>query len=201
MDDPFNLTHKGISDPAILEAFRRTHREDFLTIGYQAMSGFDGPLPIGSGQTISQPSLVAYMTQLLQVESSHKVLEIGTGSGFQAAILSHLAQTVVTVEVIPSLRDTARKRLKRLGLKNIQCVLGNGAKGYSSLAPYHRIMVTAAAVRCPESLLDQLSPGGRMVIPIGDEDDVQYIYVYRKNLQKETSCRRDIGVRFVPFVI
>ncbi len=199
-DDPFHLKFHGITDPAVLKAFQKVRRKDFIDSYLYKLTHVDGPLPIGKGQTISQPSLVAYMTQLLDVHPHHVVLEIGTGSGFQTAILAEIALKVVSVEIIPSLYEKARKRLAGMGYNNIRVVPGDGNKGFSDSAPYDRIMVTAAAERIPDALLHQLIPGGKMVIPVGKQYSAQRLTLVTKSKDGNVKTLSDMGVRFVPFV-
>ena len=200
MDDPFNLKQKGITDISILEAFHRVRRIEFTDPSLQQFVNADDPLPIGEGQTISQPSLVAHMTQCLDIQPHHHVLEIGTGSGFQAAIIAEIASKVTTIEVIPSLYQTSQKRLNRLGYENISVILGDGYKGYPPNAPYDGIMVTAATEEIPEPLIYQLKPGGKMIIPIGSRHGVQQLYHITKCENGTYSKEKGLLVRFVPFV-
>ncbi len=198
--DPYRLQAKGIRSPAVLDAFRKIHRKDFLNPELQHLADFDGPIPIGAGQTISQPSLVAYMTQMLDITPMHHVLEIGTGSGYQTAVLAELASHVTTVEIIKQLHDAAQDRLTAMGYKNIECILGSGHCEISPGIRYDRIMVTAAADECPQILLDQLAENGKMIIPLGPEHDIQYICLFNKNSRGKITQTTDIAVRFVPFV-
>ncbi len=158
---------RGVRDPRVLDAMRRVPRHLFVPAEYRDAAYSDGPLPIGYGQTISQPFIVAYMTALLHLKGDEKVLEIGTGSGYQAAVLAHLAHEVHTVERIPALADRAEALLRRLGLTNVTVHRGDGTLGLPAYAPYDAILVTAAAPKVPQSLLDQLADGGRLVIPVG----------------------------------
>ena len=157
------------------------------------------PLPIGHGQTISQPFIVALMTQLLRPWEAARVLEIGTGSGYQAAVLSRLAREVYTIEIVEPLGVEARERLARLGYSNVQVRIGDGYAGWPEAAPFDAIMVTAGAEEVPQPLIDQLKPGGRMVIPVGPTHAVQELVVVEKNADGGTSRRTVIPVRFVPF--
>lgn len=161
------IRQRGISNARVLEAMRQVPRHRFIPKEQAAFAFMDGPLPIGSSQTISQPYIVALMTSLLQLEGDETVLEIGTGSGYQAAILSRLCRTVHTVEFIHPLAETSRKHLADLGYDNVQVHEGDGTLGWPDAAPYTGIMVTAAAPEVPGPLLKQLADGGRLVIPIG----------------------------------
>lgn len=161
------LVRRGIRDPKILDAFRAVPRHEFVPPESNHLAYLDGPLPIGEGQTISQPYIVGLMTELLRLEGNEKVLEIGTGSGYQAAILGELAQEVYTVERFESLARTAEMVLKDLGYTNIQVVVSDGSQGLPAAAPYDGILVAAAAPEVPPPLLEQLADGGRLVIPVG----------------------------------
>ncbi|MFO7154177.1 MAG: protein-L-isoaspartate(D-aspartate) O-methyltransferase [Caldicoprobacter oshimai] len=188
-----------ITDDRVWDALNSIPRRRFLGEAYQDDEFLDAPLPIGFGQTISQPSLVAYMTQLLMLEGHEKVLEIGTGSGYQTAFLARLAKEVYTVEVIKPLQERAKEILKSLGYTNIHYKIGNGFDGWEEHAPYDAIMVTCAPERVPKALIDQLAEGGRMVIPVGPEHSVQMLYRITKvdgRLNKEPICH----VRFVPMI-
>jgi protein-L-isoaspartate(D-aspartate) O-methyltransferase len=158
----------------------------------------DGPLPIGHGQTISQPYIVAYMTEILRIKPQHKVLEIGTGSGYQAAVLAELTNQVYTVEIIPELANSAGKRLKKTGYSSVKARQGDGYHGWPDAAPFDAIMVTAAAEFIPPPLLQQLAEGGRMIIPVGSPFYVQHLMLVEKR-QGEISTRSLMLVRFVPF--
>jgi protein-L-isoaspartate(D-aspartate) O-methyltransferase len=181
--------------PAVMEALATVPRHAFVPAEVQPFAYLNSPLPIGYGKTISQPFIVALMTDLLQVQSDSVVLEIGTGFGYQAAVLAQLAQQVYSVEIIEEIADQAKKRLGRLGYANIQLRLGNGTLGWPEHAPYDRIMVTAAPDLIPPALLSQLRPGGRMVIPTGIPDQQQLLLV-EKNTQGRISTREILAVRF-----
>ncbi len=191
---------RGVKDPNVLSAMKRVPREDFVGRATRGLAFADSPLSIDCGQTISQPFIVAYMSELLQVGRDHKVLEIGTGSGYQTAVLLELADRVFTVEFIPKLHTQARVRLLSERMPPERFRLGDGHAGWPEEAPFDRIMVTAAASTIPPALVDQLAPGGRMVIPVGDPSEVQQIHVVTRDERGRTSCARDIGVRFVPLV-
>jgi protein-L-isoaspartate(D-aspartate) O-methyltransferase len=158
------------------------------------------PLPIGNGQTISQPYIVALSTDLLKLRGGEKVLDVGTGSGYQAAILAEIASRVFSIELIPSLGDDARKRLEELGYGNIEVKIGDGYQGWAEKAPFDAIVVTAAAPQVPRALLAQLKPGGRMVIPLGGEGDIQYLNLITKRADGGHDEKRVLPVRFVPLV-
>ncbi|MBP8990209.1 MAG: protein-L-isoaspartate(D-aspartate) O-methyltransferase [Clostridia bacterium] len=151
----------------LYEAFRKLDRSFFLDDSCKGLASYDGPLPIGYGQTISQPSLVVEMTALLDPEPTSRVLEIGTGSGYQTALLAPFCKAVYTIERIPELAAKAKERLEALGFKNIYFRVGDGSNGWPEEAPFDRIIVTAAAAAIPPALIEQLSPGGRLVIPVG----------------------------------
>jgi protein-L-isoaspartate(D-aspartate) O-methyltransferase len=161
------LMTRDIRDQKVLEAMRSVPRHRFVPPEYRHLAYSDGPLPIGQGQTISQPYIVALMTQLLELRGDEVVLEVGTGSGYQAAILARLAREVHTIERYPSLAEKAEKVLKELGIRNVHVHVGDGSKGLAEHAPYDGIIVTAAAPRVPQPLMDQLADGGRLVLPVG----------------------------------
>lgn len=161
------LESRDIRDGRVLEAMRSVPRHRFVPEQHRHLAYADGPLPIGNGQTISQPYIVALMTQLLELKGTETVLEIGTGSGYQAAILAHLAQEVHTVELHDALAQLAEAVLNSLGLNNVHVHIGDGSKGWPENSPYDGIIVTAAAPRVPKPLLEQMSEGGRLVIPVG----------------------------------
>jgi len=161
------LVSRDIVDQRVIGAMREISREEFVPPELRFQAYFDGPLPIGEGQTISQPYIVALMTQLLELKGKEKVLEIGTGSGYQAAILAKLVKKVYTIERNKILLERAKKVFEKLGLDNIITKLGDGAKGWQKHAPFEGIMVTAAAAKIPPALVEQLAVGGRLVIPVG----------------------------------
>ena len=194
------LQSRGIRDDAILKVMRSVERHNFVPENYRDRAYSDGPLPIGHGQTISQPYIVAFMTEQLQVSSQHKVLEIGTGSGYQAAILGELAKHVFTIEIIPELAEDAKNILNHLSYKNITVRAGDGYKGWPEEAPFERIMVTAAPTEVPQMLVDQLAPGGRMILPVGAQFLVQYLWVIEKDDQGTVTKEKILPVRFVPMV-
>ncbi|MDD5591053.1 MAG: protein-L-isoaspartate(D-aspartate) O-methyltransferase [Dehalococcoidales bacterium] len=194
------IAHLGseISDRRVLAAMARIPRELFVPLEERPSAYGDMPLPIGLDQTISQPLIIAVMTEALELKGKEKVLEVGTGSGYQAAILAELAQLVITVERLPSLAETARKTLNNLGYKNIEIHLAGEALGYQDKAPYDAIMVTAAAPRIPDDLLSQLTVGGRMVIPVGS----RYIQeLYKITRRRKGDLVQNLGgCRFVPLI-
>lgn len=189
------IAARGVKDSRVLDALARVERHDFVLPGYRRLAYSDSPLPIGHGQTISQPYIVALMTELAEVDSTDRVLEIGTGSGYQAAVLSVLASQVYTIEILEPLADSARARLARLGYNNVTVRAGDGFKGWSEEAPFDVIIVTCAPPTIPQPLIDQLGEGGRLVIPVGDEIQ-ELLLVIREG---ETIRKMPtIPVRFVP---
>lgn len=191
------IVARGVKDARVLEAMRRIPRHLFVPESERAQAYADHPLPIGSGQTISQPYIVAFMTEQLQLTGKETVLEIGTGSGYQTAVLSELAAKVRSIEIRPELAEGARARLKALGASNVMVRTGDGWGGWPEEAPFDAIIVTAAPERVPPPLLEQLAGSGRMVIPVGG------FYQELKVLEKEDGGLRErsvLPVRFVPFV-
>lgn len=193
------LRRRGITDARVLRAMDEVPREHFVSPADLAAAYADRALPIACGQTISQPYVVAYMTERLAVEPGHRVLEIGTGSGYQAAVLSRLAREVVTVERYRTLADMAGIRFETLGYDNIEVRVGDGLAGAPDRAPFDRVMVTAAAERVPPALVEQLAVGGMMVLPLGPHRGPQAIVRLTK---AENGIKREdlIGVRFVPLL-
>ena len=187
-------------DPKVLAVMRRVPRHKFVPKEEQNFAYEDHPLPIGHGQTISQPLIVAIMTCALQLKPDHKVLEIGTGSGYQTAILSKLVSKVYTLEIIPELYESAHKRLKTLGYDNIHLKCSDGHKGWQDQAPFDAIMVTAAASELPKALVNQLKNTGKMIIPIGEPMDTQYLMLISKDKKGHVSTKQLLPVRFVPLV-
>lgn len=161
------LSRQGIRDRRVLDAIARLNREDFVPVASRDSASRDTPLPIGYGQTISQPYIVAYMTEALGLTGEERVLEIGTGSGYQTAVLSQLCREVYTVEIVPQLAHSARELLTRLGFQNVSFLLGDGSRGWPEAAPFDAILAAAAPHEVPTPLLAQLKRGGRMVLPIG----------------------------------
>ncbi len=192
------VERRGISDPATLRAMGAVPRHLFVPASLAGEAYVDGPLPIGYGQTISQPYIVAAMTEALRPEPGMKVLEIGTGSGYQAAVLAETGARVYTVEIVPELAAAAAARLVRLGYPTILVKEGDGYFGWPEHAPFDAIVVTAAAPFIPPPLLDQLKPGGRMVIPVGSPFLVQTLMLVEKS-DEGTRSRSLMPVRFVPF--
>ena len=184
--------------PQVIDAMRQTPREEFVPADMQPYAYDNGPLPIGQGQTISQPYIVALMTELLQLEKEHSVLEIGTGSGYQTAILSQLVKQVYTIELVKELGEAAAERLQRLHYHNVVTRIGNGYLGWPEHAPYDGIIVTAAASHIPQALIKQLKPGGRMVIPVGLPYMHQELMLIEKDKEDNTHVKDILGVAFVP---
>jgi protein-L-isoaspartate(D-aspartate) O-methyltransferase len=182
----------------VLHAMRCVPRHLFVKPGDRRRAYGDHPLPIGYGQTISQPYIVALMTEMLAVAPGHKVLEVGTGSGYQAAVLSHLVQEVYTVEIIEPLGRTAAERLKRLGYGNMHVKIGDGYYGWEEYALFDRVIATCAATLVPPPLVKQLKPGGKMCLPVGGHYAVQYLTMVEKSLEGRITMRKELPVRFVP---
>lgn len=193
------LRARGIRDQHLLNAMASIPRHQFVEERYRSQAYEDHPLPIDAGQTISQPYIVALMLELLQLDSSSKVLEIGTGSGYQAAVLSKLANRVYTVERHPELARQAADALSRLGLSNVSVVTGDGSMGLAEHAPFDAIVVSAAAAQIPPALFEQLREGGRMIIPVGPPE-AQELQLARKQAGKALVSLRE-GCRFVPLII
>jgi protein-L-isoaspartate(D-aspartate) O-methyltransferase len=187
---------RGVNDPAVLGAMRRVARHEFVPVEFQASAYDDRPLPIGQGQTISQPYIVALMTELLEMKPGQRVLEIGTGSGYQAAVLAELGAEVYSIEIIPKLAESARATLARLGYKTVQVRTGDGYLGWAEASPFDGIIVTAAPAHVPQPLIDQLKPGGRLVVPEGTWD--QNLVVYAKTADGRLRRSEVLPVRFVP---
>jgi protein-L-isoaspartate(D-aspartate) O-methyltransferase len=192
------LVARGIRDTRVLDAMRRVPRHEFVELETQGLAYADRALPIGDGQTISQPYMVAAMTEALRLHGRERVLDVGTGSGYQAAILAELAREVVTIERRPELADAARKRLDSLGYRNVRVLVGDGSVGYVDDAPYDGILVAAASPRVPESLKHQLADGGRLVIPVGPPDQQRLTIVCRDGDRFVESVHE--GCVFVPLV-
>ena len=188
----------GIQDPSVINAMRRVQRHKFVLPEYLNEAYRDTALPINEGQTISQPSLVAFMTEVLELQPGDTVLEVGTGSGYQAAVLGIIAGEVYTIEIIESLAVSAAERLNHLGYNKVTVVPGDGYYGLAEEAPFDAIIVTAAAGHVPPPLIAQLKPGGRMVIPIGPVYSVQVLILLEKTVDGSISTRQLLPVRFVP---
>ena len=192
------LIPRGIADEHVLRAMGKVQRHLFVEEALVGEAYNDHPLPIGHKQTISQPYIVALMTEMLGVSPDHKVLEVGTGSGYQAAVLSHLVQEVYTVEIIEPLGRTAAERLKRLGYGNVHVQIGDGYYGWEEHAPFDRVIVTCAATLVPPPLLKQLKSGGKMCLPVGGHYAVQYLTMVEKSPEGRVTMRKELPVRFVP---
>src|SRR6266705_35421 len=190
------LVARVINDGRVLAAMAKVPREEFVPPDSRAGSYEDGPLPIGYGQTISQPYIVAFMTEQLRLKPSDRVLEIGTGSGYQAAILAELMSEVYSIEIVEPLAKNAETTLQRLGYQNVHVKIGDGYKGWPEEGPFDAIIVTCAPDRVPQSLVDQLKDGGRMVIPVGDRFAQELYLLEKKNGQLKQSAT--LPVRFVP---
>lgn len=191
-------TGKPALDERVMAVMGKVPRHEFVPADQLPRAYQNRPLPIGHGQTISQPYIVALMTDLARVEPDHKVLEVGTGSGYQAAVMAHLARAVYTIEIIEPLGLQARQRLQKLGYDNVQVRLGDGYQGWEEHAPYDAILVTAAASHIPPPLIRQLKAGGRMVIPVGAAFMVQQLMLVEKNRDGTVSTRQILPVAFVP---
>ena len=194
------LRQRGVTDKAVLTAMEKTDRADFVSDTFRARAYEDVPLPIASGQTISQPTVVGLMTQALKIEPRDKVLEVGTGTGYQAAILSQLARRVYTVERHRALARIATETHRRLGLTNITVITGDGSHGLRDQAPFDRILVTAAAEDPPGPLLAQLREGGSMVVPVGVSDHMQQLVIVTRTGAGYDYEDLNMPVRFVPLV-
>lgn len=191
------IEERGIRDRRVLEVMERVPRHEFVPEEYRAFAYEDSPLPIGEGQTISQPYIVALMTECLNLEGEEKVLEVGTGSGYQAAILSELAKEVYTIEIVGPLAERAEELLKNLGYRNVKVRCDDGYLGWEEYAPFDGIIVTCAPEHIPQPLIDQLAEGGRMVIPVGETQFPQVLKLVEKREGKVT-MRNVVPVRFVP---
>jgi protein-L-isoaspartate(D-aspartate) O-methyltransferase len=192
------LIRRGIHNERVLAAMGRIPRHEFVPDAVRRSAYEDGPLPIGHGQTISQPYVVAFMTAVIDPQPGQRVLEVGTGSGYQAAVLAELAGEVYTIELIPDLARQAEERLDRLGYRNVHVRAGDGYLGWPEAAPFDAVLVTCGADQVPEPLFTQLKPGGQMVIPIGADPDEQALRVIDKGPHGERQERDLLPVRFVP---
>ncbi len=190
------LMTRGINDARVLAAMAKVPREEFVPLDARAASYGDGPLPIGYGQTISQPYIVAFMTEQLRAKPNDRVLEVGTGSGYQAAILAELVSEVYSIEIVEPLAKNAEAILQRLGYKNVHLKIGDGYQGWPEEGPFDAIIVTCAPAKVPQPLVDQLKDDGRMVIPVGDRFAQQLYLLEKKNGQLKQSAT--LPVRFVP---
>ena len=193
------LRKHGIHDTRVLRAMELVPREAFVEEAFIDQAYADTALPLACGQTISQPYIVAYMTQSLGPEPGDTVLEIGTGSGYQAAVLSHLCRQVLTIERYKELQKSASKQFEKLGINNVITIIGDGWLGWPPQAPYDRIIVTAAAPEAPEALLEQLKPGGRLVMPLGETRETQHLVLIEKT-KDGMEHKELLPVRFVPLV-
>lgn len=192
------LQSKGIRDLSVLRAFEMTPRHAFVPTGIRHRAYEDAPLPIGNGQTISQPWVHARYLELLKLTGKERVLEVGTGSGYQTVLLAHLTAQVFSIERIPALLQSARENIQRAGVNNVSLLMGDGTIGWREYAPYDAILVGAGAPSMPQPLLDQLAEGGRLLIPIGDRDEQKLVVADRKDGRIE--LHEVAPVRFVPLV-
>jgi protein-L-isoaspartate(D-aspartate) O-methyltransferase len=193
------IAARDINDSRVLQAMTRVPRDRFVPVLYRDAAYEDRPLSIGYGQTISQPYIVAWMTEALRLTRTSRVLEIGTGSGYQAAVLAEIAESVSTIEIVGELAERARRTLGELGYHNVEVRHGDGYRGWPEKAPFDGIMVTAAPDHVPQPLIDQLKVGGRMVIPVGRQEELQQMTVITKTATGIVS-RETLPVRFVPLV-
>ena len=194
----WQIEKRGIKNQPTLDAMRKILRHKFVPTDMMERAYDDSPLPIGYGQTISQPYIVAYMTAVINPEPGQKVLEIGTGSGYQAAVLAEIVDDVYTIEIITELYSSAKKRLDDLGYKNITCINADGYHGIKNAAPFDAIIVTAASEHIPPPLIEQLKDGGKMIIPVGSPFLNQTLILVEKNGEEITTTSL-LPVRFVPF--
>ncbi|HIO88570.1 MAG TPA: protein-L-isoaspartate(D-aspartate) O-methyltransferase [Candidatus Marinimicrobia bacterium] len=194
------IIDRGVSDERVIKAMNDVPRHLFVKESLRDLAYADGPLPIGYNQTISQPYIVAYMTEILQPDTHHIVLEVGTGSGYQAAILSKLVNHVYSIEIIPELGKEAASRLDKLGYDNVTVKIGDGYNGWEEHAPFDRIIVTAAPEQIPKKLVDQLKSGGLMVLPVGKTSFGQDMRVVKKDRTGQVTTQETIPVRFVPMI-
>lgn len=193
------IRRRGVSDPATLEAMRRVPRERFVPSHSVDSAYEDRPLPIGHEQTISQPYIVAYMTEAIVPKPTDRILEIGTGSGYQTAVLAEIVESVYSVERVEALAASASKRLAELRYENVQVRHGDGAEGWKEAAPFDGILVAAAAETIPQALLDQLRPGGRLIVPLGGPGANQELFLVVKDEAGHLTRRKVMDVHFVPF--
>lgn len=194
------IERRDVRQPKVLEAMRATPRHLFVPEALRSQAYEDHPLPIGHGQTISQPYIVALMTELIDPGKDDKVLEIGTGSGYQAAVLARLVKHVYSIEIVPELAQSSAARLRKLGYQNVTVREGNGYKGWPAEAPFNRILLTAAPPEIPQALLDQLKRGGKLVAPVGGTVFGQDLVVVDRDNNGKLRRRSVIPVRFVPMV-
>lgn len=192
------VAERGVTDQQVLKTMRHVPRHLFVPQNYQQYAYQNRPLPIGNGQTISQPFIVGLMTQMLDLQAGEKVLEIGTGSGYQAAVLSEITPYVYTIEIIRELGLQARNRFEKLGYSTIKTKIGDGYKGWPKYAPFDAIILTAAPEEVPDPLIKQLKKGGVLVAPLGDSDEIQMLTRVTKSKDGEINIQRKLPVRFVP---
>ncbi|NNG16320.1 MAG: protein-L-isoaspartate(D-aspartate) O-methyltransferase [Gemmatimonadales bacterium] len=194
------IERRGVEDAATLAAMRAIPRDEYVPDQYRRRAYGDHPLPIGHGQTISQPYIVAYMTEILRPVPGMKVLEVGTGSGYQASVLAQIGCEVYTIEIFEALASSARERLDRLGFDQVKIRHADGHFGWAEAAPFDAVIVTAAAGFIPPALVEQLKPGGRMVIPVGSVYGIQNLILVQKDDAGEVRTRNLLPVRFVPML-
>ena len=194
------IIDRGVSDERVIKAMNDVPRHLFVKESLRDLAYSDGPLPIGHNQTISQPYIVAYMTEILQPDTHHIVLEVGTGSGYQAAILSKLVNHVYSIEIIPELGKEAANRLDKLGYDNVTVKIGDGYNGWEEHSPFDRIIVTAAPEQIPKKLVDQLKSGGLMILPVGKTSFGQDMRIVKKDRTGQVTTQETIPVRFVPMI-
>lgn len=194
----YQIEDRGVKDKKVLDAMRSVLRHEFVPASYFSQAYNDHPVPIGYGQTISQPYIVALMTELADVKPGEKVLEIGTGSGYQAAVLAEITDSVYTIEIIKELGATASELLKRLGYNQVKIKIADGYYGWKEFAPFDAIVVTAAAEHIPPPLIEQLKDGGKMIIPVGHPFQVQNLMLVEKK-EGKIKTKNILTVRFVPF--
>jgi protein-L-isoaspartate(D-aspartate) O-methyltransferase len=192
------IADRGVRDPRILEAMRKIPRHLFVPDALRGAAYEDRPLPIGEGQTISQPYIVAVMTELLEPHPNDRILEIGTGSGYQAALLSQLVARVISVERLPAIADQAKNNLQNLGISNVDVMVGDGTLGWTKEAPYEGILITASTPEIPPPLIDQLEEGGRLVAPVGGHGYQELIKIVKRGGKPEKTYHG--GVVFVPLI-
>ena len=197
-NDIENYPRMPVKDSVVLGAMRRVPRHVFIPAEMQAYAYDNRPLPIGYNQTISQPLIVAHMTELLELNAANKVLEIGTGSGYQAAVLAEICDHVYSMEIIPALGERAAALLEELGYDQVRVRIHNGYEGWPEEAPFDRMIVTCAPDDVPQALVEQLAPGGRIIIPVGGPYQTQYLVVVRKNKNGKIITEKQYPVRFVP---
>lgn len=194
------ILRRGVTNPRVLDAMRRVPRHEFVAPSQKSSAYSDQPLPIGRGQTISQPYIVAYMTEQLDIREGDRILEIGTGCGYQTAVLLEMGAEVYTVEIVPSLLEAAEERLLRLGYAGFHARLGDGSLGFPEAAPFRGILAAAAADSVPEALVRQLEPEGKLILPLGGPYDVQDLVLVTRSPTGARIMRSLMAVRFVPLV-